>query len=132
MIGVCYHPTNVVLIDDNKNFLDSMMTQLGNKYSCSPYLDPRAALSFLKDEYTLTPFHTRLVSGDMKKIHHEIYNAQRFNETTVLIVDYCMPRMNGIDFLRKLKDTSMMRILLTGETGVELAVEAFNENLIDK
>lgn len=132
MIGICYHPTKVVLIDDNKNFLDSMMIQLGDKYSCSPYLDPKVALSFLKDEYALTPFHTRLASDDIKKVHHEIYNAQRFEEITVLVVDYCMPRMNGIDFLRKLKDVPMMRILLTGETGVELAVEAFNENLIDK
>lgn len=143
MISVCYHPTKIVLVDDNKSFLDSMEIQLSDRFSCYFFQDPQKALYHLNNHYQVEPFFTRFISDekeasqdflnfDLRKIKQEIYNPNRFDEVMVLVIDYSMPSMNGLEFFRQLRHKSMMRILLTGEASNELALEAFNEDLIDK
>lgn len=50
----------------------------------------------------------------------------------VLVVDYNMPEINGLEFCQKLKDRKIFRIMLTAEADKDTAIKAFNNNLIDK
>jgi response regulator RpfG family c-di-GMP phosphodiesterase len=52
----------------------------------------------------------------------------------VVVCDQVMPQMQGMDLLRRLKDIhpTTRRVLLTGYAGLESAVRAVNEQLLDK
>jgi CheY-like chemotaxis protein len=43
-----------------------------------------------------------------------------------------MPEMNGLEFLKALKNPFIKKVLLTGQADMELAVKAFNLQLIDQ
>lgn len=52
----------------------------------------------------------------------------------VVISDYSMPGMNGIDFLHqvRMQMPSTLRIVLTGEIDVKIAARALNEGAADR
>ena len=56
---------------------------------------------------------------------------ERFSHLSVIIIDYAMPAMSGLDVCRSIKDLPVKKILLTGMAGDSTAVDAFNEGLID-
>lgn len=58
-------------------------------------------------------------------------NSERNNEVSVLVTDYNMPGMNGIELCRALRSLPMKKILLTGDADHQQAVAAFNEGIID-
>ncbi|HEV2614154.1 MAG TPA: hypothetical protein VGV92_05545 [Gammaproteobacteria bacterium] len=145
-IGLCYYPTTTVLVDDNDDFLDRISKLLKEHLiPCRYYSDPIDALDFLNKEYVTDPFTNRCISTtkdrdidtvvshfDFRKIHHEIYNPNRFEQISVLAIDYAMPTLHGLDFCRKAEEPFSQRLIFTGEAGHSLAVEAFNEGSIHK
>lgn len=52
----------------------------------------------------------------------------------VVIVDYGMPGMNGLDLLQQIKERHphIRRIMLTGATGAAIALRAFEEHLLER
>ncbi len=148
MINICYHPTMVALIDDNEKYLNRLKSDLNLRgFSCLAYNNPKEALNFLTNQYKADTFVSRclvdvedfevdrIVSTlNYDAIANEIYRPQRFDEISVLVVDYAMQKMNGLELCRelRLKGATFKIIMLTGEAGKELAVEAFNEGIIDK
>jgi CheY-like chemotaxis protein len=60
-----------------------------------------------------------------------VFNRARFGIVSVVVIDYQMPEMSGLDLCRKLAHLPVKRILLTGQEDDALAVHAFNEGLID-
>src|SRR6187402_2342488 len=58
------------------------------------------------------------------------FDELRVKEVSVLVVDYSMPSMNGIEFCEKVKNSSIKKILLTGYATFTDAVNAFNNNTI--
>ncbi len=145
-IGLCFYPTTTVLIDDNEDFLERISKLLHEHLlPCRYFNDPIDALEYLNDKYVPDPFTNRCISTtrdrdidtvvshfDFRKIHHEIYNPKRFEQIGVLAVDYAMPTLHGLDFCRKVNESFSQRLILTGEAGHGLAVEAFNESIIHK
>jgi hypothetical protein len=43
-----------------------------------------------------------------------------------------MPEMNGLEFLMAMKNPFIRKVLLTGQADLELAIKAFNQQLIDQ
>ena len=68
---------------------------------------------------------------DLAILEHEIKHLDRFNRLSVLLIDYAMPTMNGLDFCANLADRDVRRVLLTGVADEKTAVQAFNDGLID-
>jgi CheY-like chemotaxis protein len=58
------------------------------------------------------------------------FDELRVREVSVVIVDYSMPGMNGIDFCEKINNSSIKKILLTGHATSTEVVKAFNNNSI--
>jgi len=148
-LSICSHPTRVGLVDDDEPQLEKFVLHLTGhwKLACFSYSDPHKALHFLMTDYRADPFINRclrnkednevehlVVDFDIRAIHQEIYNPDRFNEMTVLVVDYAMPGINGVDICRLLRKNNpfLKIIMLTGEAGKDLAIQTFNEGLIDK
>jgi CheY-like chemotaxis protein len=86
---------------------------------------------FLQEE---CPTDEQSIDVNIRLIRNEIHNEHRFEEITIVVVDYAMPDLNGIEFCRRLKqkNSAIKIIMLTGEADYDLAVEAFNDGLIEK
>lgn len=142
-----YHPTTAVFVDDSESFLENMALQLDPKIPYKAYQKPKEALEYLQSESPAAPLSkfisredaddvpesgTYSVQYQFSNLHKEIYNPDRFKEVSVAVIDYAMPNINGLELCRALRDTPMKTILLTGAADHAVAVQAFNEGIIDK
>ncbi|MBI4242505.1 MAG: response regulator [Planctomycetes bacterium] len=136
----CYFPTTVLMVDDSKAFLGAFSLMLDKCLSYSLNTSPHQALEFIKSTYQpyslLEQLHRSVVDEDQKHdllaITGLVHNPKRFETVSVVIVDYSMPEMNGLEFCQELSGLPVKKIMLTGEADLQTAVAAFNEGLIDK
>ena len=148
-ISCCYFPSMAILIDDNQHFLDSIIFKLDDKLAYQSYDKPYQALEFLKEkyqsclkvdkwisanashqDYKSTNLHP--VNINVGNIYQELYNLRRFNEISLVMVDYSMPSINGVDFCRQISDLPVKKVLVTGEADHDIAIRAFNDGIIDQ
>jgi CheY-like chemotaxis protein len=147
-LPVYRHPTSVVLVDDSASFLASLEFQMNPGIAVKSFHCAQAALRWLDetqgsgacktlpirvgyDEQTLS-LDRRTIALDVDQIYRLVMNQRRFEEAAVIVIDYAMPQMNGIDFCRALKQLQCKKILFTGEANEKVAVDAFNAGLIDR
>jgi len=76
-------------------------------------------------------FSTAILNISIREAHKLIYNENRFSTVTIVLVDYAMLGMNGIEFCHKIKNKNIKKILLSGRADEKMAVEAFNNGIID-
>ncbi len=145
----CYqHPSLTVLIDDSDSFLRSLSFQLDPALASKAFHDTHSALDWLNrqnhdtEAYALSlsaSFDTypqsqdqRSVALDIEQIHRISFEGQRFMTPSVLVVDYSMPQMNGVELCHALRELPCKKILFTGTADEKVAVDAFNRGLIDR
>lgn len=148
LLPVYQFPTLTVLVDDSQSFLDSLAFQLSPQLECKAFHDPRAAISWLRQAYRhpakedgpirvgfdedSDSLERRNVSIYLDRIYRTVMDRQRFNVPAVLVVDFAMPEMNGVDLCRLISDLPCKKILLTGQADEKIAIDAFNKKLIDR
>lgn len=149
VIPTCYFPSTVVFIDDSREFLMNFTLQLDDrlafrifdspydaldaiyaKQKSADYLSTRCLSEYLDSDNW--PMTNQTINVDLAAIHAEAYNTQRFGEISVVIVDYAMPGMNGLEFCERIENSSIKKILLTGQADQKIAVEAFNRGIINR
>lgn len=69
---------------------------------------------------------------NVSQLHHLKDNINRFAAVSLLLVDYSMPQMNGIELCEKLKSIPIKKAMITGEADLKIAVKAFNEGIINQ
>jgi CheY-like chemotaxis protein len=141
------YPLTVAIIDDDSLFLEALTSLLEKQYPLKIFNTPLSAVDFF-ETYTPLLSSLKLIRGCTELENYDvsghlpidlnltvskelISNPLRTEELSVLIVDYNMPGMNGLELCRKLKSFPMKKILLTGEGSDQLAITAFNEGIID-
>ena len=94
----------ILLVDDDELLIDSYELFLGSKYNVVKCLSAEKALDLLKND----------------------------NKFSVIISDYNMTGLTGVEFLNQVKDLypSIVRILLTAVKDVKLVLDAVNESNI--
>ena len=138
-----FHPTTICFVDDNQPFLDSLDLEMPGHWACRTFTDPEIALAYLQEPVPLEPLMDRcfslqhqsqsaLIRLDVDMIQQEINHVDRFRRNSVLVVDYSMPSLNGLEFCQALDDPNIRIAMLTGVADEKLAVEAFNEGLIHR
>lgn len=143
-----YFPTTICWIDDDQLFLDALNTVFAENYQCLSFNQPEQGINFLKQYQAPTakihftrPFTESDIFDTNNHFHIDIDINAIANienqpaiqeEISILVIDYNMPTMNGIELCQKLKDAPYKKILLTGETCPTEVVEAFNNGLIHK
>ncbi|WP_461208295.1 HD domain-containing phosphohydrolase [Desulfocurvus sp. DL9XJH121] len=93
---------SILIVDDDKKLLSSFQRVLCRRFTAQTACNGKEALALL-------------AGGD---------------EFSVVISDYKMPEMNGLEFLAKARDAApdMVRIMLTGYADLDLALKAVNES----
>ncbi|MBV8046438.1 MAG: response regulator [Paludibacterium sp.] len=143
-----YFPSMVMLVDDSRAFLDNLGLQLDANLAFRLYDSPFDALVDLNGSSSSSPLVERFFSvshfgDDLPLSHHvldlnldhilrEVHNRRRFERVSVVVVDYDMPEVDGLAFCRNIKNPAIKKILLTGKADEKLAVQAFNQRLIDR
>jgi len=99
----------LMIVDDEPNVLHALKRELGASYSQGAF-----------GMYQL----------EVHAFEHvdEAFKAARERQFDVIVSDYAMPEMNGIDFLRQFKEAQpdAVRMLLSGTAGVDVLVSAVN------
>jgi CheY-like chemotaxis protein len=147
-LPIYHHPSLTVLIDDSDSFLRSLAFQLDPSLASKSFHDTHSALDWLRrqddaarpqcgtmsasfDNYPQS-LEQRSVALDLEQIHRISFERGRFLTPSVLVVDYSMPQMNGVELCQALQDLPCKKILFTGAADEKVAVDAFNRGLIDR
>lgn len=139
-----YYPTMVTFIDDDEIFLQSISASRRiRKLPVQCFVDPYQAIQHLNIDTYLSTFLERIIRyveeqeyGEeslgfyFNEIIKEVFEAQRYQQTSVVVVDYEMPAMKGLEVCRKIKNPYIKKILLTGAADESIAIQAFNQGLI--
>lgn len=138
-----YHPTTLLFVDDNLDFLAGLADALKDRWACKMLADPQRALKYLQKihyakpsaHFCLHPLEDerpehRFTDLNIQAISSQIYNPNRFAHISVVVVDYTMPNLDGLTLCKQLMDTTYKKILLTGAADEKIAVDAFNQGLI--
>lgn len=97
---------NILFVDDDKDILESLKRSFRKDYNIFTESNAKKALEFLKEK----------------------------NDIGIIVSDFSMPEMNGVEFLAKSKEVSpnSIRIMLTGLANINDIVEAINEGSVNK
>ena len=140
-------PSTIAWVDDDKLFLEAAANALGNHHSLLMFTAPQECLKFF-DSYTALLPTMNFLRGCTDHESYDIIDhmpvdlnmqtliklrecQERHQEISIIIVDYKMSDVNGIELCRQLRSLPMKKILLTGEADEQKAVAAFNEGIID-
>jgi CheY-like chemotaxis protein len=145
-----YHPTSILVLDDDPLFLESIDFQFSDELSCQTFTRPDAALDHLRVQESEHPdfrryfkdcsemplgeelrLGDRLLRLQLSELRAVMDEPARHQRISVAIVDFDMPKMTGVEFCRAIRELPVKTILLTGKAGLETAIGAFNEGLID-
>jgi CheY-like chemotaxis protein len=145
LIPACYFPSTALFLDDSHDFLLNFVLQLDEGVAFRIFDRPSKALEYIRQNNAEANLLRKYCSGTnipsegetgspskLSGIYKEVYNPNRFTEVSVIVVDYAMPEMNGIEFCRQLDNPKIKKILLTGQADEKTAIKAFNEGLIHK
>ena len=147
MIPFCFHPTTTLVVDDDPSLSQWLSVQLIGLGLSEFFTAPAQALEVLRqykpdfftkrvasshETFDISHHDKRSLEIDLSKIREEINSVEHGKQVTVIIIDYAMPGMTGLEFCQEIRDLPMKKILLTGEADYTIAVSAFNDGLIDR
>lgn len=142
-LPLSYRRGPVLLLDDDADYLDMLGAVLPTHLPLLPYTDPAAFLQRMQGEAARWMAEQarqqalidrwREGQGLLAALLREWVNDPFHPPLAqACVVDYAMGDTNGLDVLKSLPDWPGMRILLTGQADDRLAVQAFNQGLIDQ
>ncbi len=141
-----YHPTTCLVVDDDRLFLDSFDYNYADVTLCATEHRPEQAIERLLSDAEQTSLaiceanHAPAgegMAGDpivrlpASRIAAMARDPDRFARVSVVVADFAMPNMTGVELCRKIKHLPVKKVLLTGKAGDATAVAAFNEGLIN-
>lgn len=145
-----FYPTTVALIDDDLRFLESLDELLQRAFIVRRFESPQAGLNHLVGadaeqvrQVARLGAYARSASApasDVDRLHALLTSyvgqlrgdARRFEMTSVAVVDLNMPGVDGLMICRALRRRPVRTILLTANASERVAIDAFNEGLIDR
>lgn len=140
---LCRRPGAVVFLDDDPAYLETLALVLPAPWQVDLFVRPSACINHLQQQPPLWEADTWAQQQVVERGRNgaalipEILRywreaIARHSFTQVCVVDYAMPGMNGLETLSELMDWSGARVLLTGQADEQIAVQAFNQALIDQ
>jgi CheY-like chemotaxis protein len=129
-------------VDDSPDFLSSLDLIFSKQFNVKLFSDAQLALDYVNTRRSAAlAFGGKRsldLSGDSEKWVKQVLNhpnlkrfdQERAMDISVLVVDYAMPNMNGIELCSKINNPAIKKILLTGHATPGDAVAAFNDNTI--
>lgn len=150
VIPIIHYPYKILFVDDNLETLKSYEEIIGQNFKITIITSPEKAINFLEENKILESKLFKDVSNDMVEINpfnhrtemavfsfniNELLNfaddKQKYNSYGIIVTDYKMPHINGIQLCEKVQNLPIQKILLTGEYDASHAIKALNSNIID-
>lgn len=140
-----YYPTTVLLIDDNKEFSNSIV----DVFKTQPYFyleapdcaaDAKVLIDNPKTGATdglpesvqeSAEYQHIMIDISIRDIQNLYYKNKKKKTISSVIVDYQMPEIDGLSFLKSIENKNITKILLTGVANQDQAIDAFNNKIID-
>jgi CheY-like chemotaxis protein len=130
-----YYPTKAIIIDDKKPFLESLDFISIEGIEIEPILGPsnfiRSDIDYLDKSENLSvniaedgEISTTWRAGGFPRL-------PRKKQASVVVCDYEMPEMCGIELLRSISNKHVQKILITGSDNEGIVIKAFNDKVID-
>lgn len=142
-----YYPSTWVWVDDDSVLLNTMSKVFSAHNNIVSFSSAEECLSYFRNYQPITNQYSFLainqedenygatqqsaMSFDLSLIIELANNPKRHNEISVMVIDYNMPEESGFSLAQKI-DTCIPKILLTGNTEEQKAIEGFNNNLINR
>ncbi len=138
-----HRPGTVVFLDDDPDYLEMLALAMPRQWNLRLFQRPQACLDHLAgepaaweaDAWRQQALVDRWRDGQPllpQLLQYWSASAERHALTRVVVVDFSMPGMDGLQVLQRLQDWSGSRVLLTGQADEQVAVQAFNRGLIDQ
>lgn len=125
LIPLYRHPTTLMAVDDNPGFLTTLPFMLPVGYRLITTIDPHNALETLRGA-------PRPAADDGRgAVHGDLTDADRFDRIAVLLTDYDMPGLNGLELCAALGDDPLKKILHSATLFPEPLEQAVSEGVID-
>ncbi len=136
-------PNSLVFLDDDSSYLEMIAMVMPREWGVRLFTHVDDCLDYFKTEHELWEtdvwLHQQLADSARNStslipnvLEYWKSNKNRYNLTQTCVVDFSMPAMTGLEFLRKLQQFPPNRVLLTGKADELIAVGAFNDGLIDR
>lgn len=135
---------SIYLLDDDPIFLRNLKSSLGLKnVPIRTFESPKLCLTELVSNIcvwvTTLEMQREIIERwrgghDDQQLMNDVLSfwgrGLLYTRCSLVVLDYSMPGLNGLDVLRQVTSLPANRILLTGQADDTLAVQAFNEGLI--
>ncbi|MBY0543958.1 MAG: hypothetical protein K2Q14_00235 [Gammaproteobacteria bacterium] len=148
VLPLFYYPSHWLWIDDDQLLLNCMMEVFGEKNavtafpsaqecikSMKTYQAPLSCKNFLMSNIQDLSYgflkHTP-IDFDVTLLADLADDPARYQEITVMVIDYDMPEMDGFALAQALQHLPIQKILLTGKAEQSDAIAGFNTNLIHR
>lgn len=143
-----FYPTRTILVDDDSLLLSVLSNALKKHLAIETFTSPKNCLSFF-ERYESPLLAKKFIKSlvDDEEYHagqhspmdvHPCSLTQltndphRFDEIGVLVLDYSMPEMTGLQLAEALNNPTIHKLLLTGNPSSDEIIQAFNNKLINK
>lgn len=110
VLPACYHPTTLICVDDEIDFLKILSVELSEKIAIIFFDSPEKAISFIKTQHQCFPFTERCLVKNGNEIElksmairNEIINKDRFRLIVIFVTDYDMPDTDGVELIRSME-----------------------------
>lgn len=124
MIPAVYHPTTVVMMDDDAEFLSSAALHMDG-FPTARFTSYHEALDFVRRWGD-----SRI--GHSSDVRAWLANPERFRTVSVVLVDYQLDIRNGIEFCRETARLPVRKIMVSGEMSDPAAIELLNDDVVER
>lgn len=136
-------PNSLVFLDDDASYLETLAMVMPHDWCVRLFTHADDCILHFQQQHALWEAdvwcHQQLInnwrSGSLlipNILEYWISNHHRYDLTQICVVDFSMPSMTGLEFLKRLSVWPEHRVLLTGKADQIIAVDAFNDGLINK
>lgn len=126
IMPICYHPTTLLSVDDDKGFLEFLSMKFEDKLPVLCFNSPEKAIEYIKNKHHFLPFTTRCmnelqetVKFDLMSLRQEFMNRDRFKAIFTVGTDYDMPGISGLELIKTMEFppevSQHSQIIITGK-----------------
>lgn len=142
-LSLFHRPGNILFLDDDTDYLDMLGMVVPNHWLVELFSRPAAFSQRMEAEPALWEADAAQQLSMIERwrqgkpllpqvLDYWASNPMRHQLAKVSVVDYAMPGTTGLQVMNTLVDWPGARVLLTGQADEQVAVQAFNNGLIDQ